>query len=658
MYVNKKVLSRLFIIALVSCFLACQEDENSMRSIITLDAEVVNNSVVLLKALPKSSNFEECGIVWDALPGPDYEDNVFRFFVFQPNIEITAELRNLDMETTYYFRSYSKIGDKIEYGEEKSFVFGGFSPQIERLSPNTAHLGDTILIVGKNFSPISSRMLIQFESLISTIVYASSDTVKCIVPKNLPPESHPVVLKLGNKSTAPILFTLHKPEIIDFSPKSATYLDLIVIEGNNFNKIKSSNKVMFGAVVGEVTAASQSSLTVKVPVQLAENLINITVQVDSQRVEAVGNFSLKTMTVNGINPSSERIGNIVTISGSNFNPSTNYNDVYFDGNKAEVIEASSDILKVIVPNGIYKDYNLNISIKVGSVEEDSFPFTIKNAWIRRADIPAGIFGRLGGQGFTIGGIGYAGLGAGAVSSAYQDFYKFDDVNNSWTRIADYGGGKRYWTTGFVIDNIAYVGTGSATTLGEGTKDFYKYDPQSNSWSRIADFTGGPTTKAIGFSINGKGYLCLPNLEDNFWEYDPALNVWTKKSTLVTSPWGGSKKAVGAFVLNNRAFVLTSLYSIGELYEYDLINDTWIRKNDLAGTSNLPALVSTDSHAYYMVDYTMKEYNLNTDSWQDVDFEPVPTRNDVFFYSIENKIFIGGGRENSYKDFWQCDTSKF
>lgn len=654
-----KLKSIVCMLAMTVCLFGCQEDEQPSALIVTLDPEVVNNTTVTLKALLKTNDSEEYGFVWDGLPDPDDFKNKIAFYNNPPlNTEITANLNNLDLDETYYVRAYSKKGNDITYGDQKSFVFGGLTPEITKLLPNTAHLGDTIQIIGKNFSALPERMVIQFKSLVATIVDASSDTITCIVPSNLSPGSHPVKVKVGNKSSATILFTILHPEIINVTPTTATFLDLVVIQGNNFHKKASNNKVMFGSAQAEIVQASAVSLTVKVPVQLTMSPVTISVQVDSQKVEAEIDFTLLPMSVSTLEPMTERMGNMVTITGSNFNPSTIYNEVLFGLNKAVVVESSSTQLKVVVPNGIYADDHVTVQVKVGGTLEEISPFIIKNAWIRRPDIAAGIFGRWGGKGFVINGKGYAGIGGGAgASSAYQDFYRFDDNLNSWTRVADFGGGKRYWAASFEIDNKAYVGTGSVTTSGEGTNDFYKYDPQNNTWTRIADFPGSPSSRAVGFSINGKGYLCLPTVDNNFWEYDPILNTWTQKETLVTSPWGGSKKAVGAFVLKGRAFVLTSLHSSGELYEYDVNNNAWIRKNDVSATGNLPAVVSTDSHAYYIVDYYAREYDIETDTWSAVDFDPVPSRNDAFFFGIGEKIFIGGGRENSYKDFWECDTSK-
>jgi N-acetylneuraminic acid mutarotase len=629
--------------------------------VITLDPEV-NNSKAVLKGsfLSSLGEVEEYGFVWDALSNPDYSKRVIKFdSPLQKNADITAELYDLDLEQAYYVRAYAKQGSDIFYGAEKSFIFGGLVPEVTSLVPTGAHWGDTIQIIGKNFTTRKDRVSVQFDDMLSNIVAASSDTILCVVPVTLSSTSLSVKVRIGNESSVGTSFSLLKPEIVNFTPESATYQDLLIIKGNNFHSNLTSNKVRFGEVTAEVVKATSSSLTVRVPVDIVASPATISVQVDSQRVYAEHEFRLLPMSVSGIWPTLERIGNIVTISGSNFNPSAASNDVFFGANKADVVEGSKTQLKVRVPNGIYDDHIVTVTVKVSGIEQQGPDlFTIENAWIRKADIYAGKYGRWGAQGFVIDGTGYAGLGAGAgVSSAYQDFYKFDNQNNSWTRVADFGGGKRYWTASFVIDGFAYVGTGSQTMSGEGSNDFYKYDPSNDTWTRVADFPGNPVTRAIGFSVNGKGYLCTPTTENNFWEYDPTDDVWKEKAVLVTSPWGGPKKAVGAFVLANHAYVLTSEYSRGELYEYDFHNDAWIRKNDVSDMGNIPSVVSTQTHAYYIRDYSVLEYNMNSDSWKSVEFDPVPARYDAFSFGIGSAIYIGGGRDNNYSDFWECDTSK-
>ena len=61
--------------------------------------------------------------------------------------------------------------------------------------------------------------------------------------------------------------------------------------------------------------------------------------------------------------------------------------------------------------------------------------------------------------FSIGNKGY--LGGGHVNSGvlitYSDYWEYDPATNTWTQIADYGGGQRYHSSAFTIGNAAYVG---------------------------------------------------------------------------------------------------------------------------------------------------------------------------------------------------------
>jgi hypothetical protein len=461
---------------------------------------------------------------------------------------------------------------------------------------------------------------------------------------------------VGSNLSNSVSFNLHHPSVLNFSPTSATFLDVIEIHGSNFHKNKSSNTVRFGSVKAEIIATKSEMLTVRVPLGITESSAPISVQVDSQRVESTEPFFLLPSTISGIDPSEGGVSTIIKINGANFNPWKDNNEVLFGKNRASVIEASATQLSVVVPTGIYDNRTVAVTVKTVT-QSNQVPFDLTDVWIRKADIPAGRFGRYESQGFALNGIGFAGLGGGAgVASAYQDFYRFDSEENLWFRVADYGGGKRYGTASFVIDDYAFVGTGSVTTAGEGTNDFYKYDKQTNSWTRVADFPGIPTTHAIGFAANGKGYLCLPNIADNFWEYDPSVNVWTQKTTIVASPLGGEKKVVAAFVLQNRAFVVVSQYSRAELYEYDFTGDQWIRKNDIYGVWNKPIIVSNNSHAYHHGDHGTTRYNIADDSWEAISTERVPAGNDAFSFSIGDKIYLGSGK-NDYKSMWECDTSK-
>jgi len=56
---------------------------------------------------------------------------------------------------------------------------------------------------------------------------------------------------------------------------------------------------------------------------------------------------------------------------------------------------------------------------------------------------------------------------------------------------------------FSIGNKGYIGTGYDPSY---KNDFWEYDPTANNWTRKADFLGSARQLAVGFSIGNKGYI--------------------------------------------------------------------------------------------------------------------------------------------------------
>src|SRR5688500_17336312 len=219
----------LFVI-LTSFILGCQEEDNK-SGLVTLDPVVIDNSTVQLhgKFTGSPAAGEELGFVWDGLTNPEYPRSRVTVSTASSGNDLYGELTNLDFGKIYYVRTYRKNGSSIHYGDEKSFTFGGLVPEIAHLVPASAHLGDTVLIVGKNFSADKQRLALQFGSLLSTIISASGDTVKCIVPHHLAAGPHPISIKVGSNLSNSVSFNLHHPSVLNFSPTSATFLDVIEI---------------------------------------------------------------------------------------------------------------------------------------------------------------------------------------------------------------------------------------------------------------------------------------------------------------------------------------------------------------------------------------------------------------------------------------------
>ena len=167
---------------------------------------------------------------------------------------------------------------------------------------------------------------------------------------------------------------------------------------------------------------------------------------------------------------------------------------------------------------IYKNYN-NVFFK------DFYQYDSNTEkWTKIADFPGEA--RYDAIAFSVNGKGYVGLGKGKDDNL-KDFYEYNPNNNTWERIADFPDSRRGAVV-FVIDNIAYVGTGYD---GELKNNFYKYE--SGQWTPIAALpTSEARDNATAYTLNGKAYIVSggygPGVfggTDSIWEYDPATNTW-------------------------------------------------------------------------------------------------------------------------------------
>jgi len=143
--------------------------------------------------------------------------------------------------------------------------------------------------------------------------------------------------------------------------------------------------------------------------------------------------------------------------------------------------------------------------------------------------------------FSINGKGYVCLGAvNATTIASNDLYEYSPTTNTWAAKAPFIGAARAEAISFVIDNIAYVGTGYSTMT---ISDFYSYNPASNTWAAIAPLPGGGRNAGAGFSVCGYGYAGLSGAtHTDFYQYDPTTNVWTAMDSYPGSGYAGTISA--------------------------------------------------------------------------------------------------------------------
>ncbi|MBD0254767.1 MAG: galactose oxidase [Cytophagales bacterium] len=281
-------------------------------------------------------------------------------------------------------------------------------------------------------------------------------------------------------------------------------------------------------------------------------------------------------------------------------------------------------------------------------------------WVQTAEFAGA--GRQLAVSFSIGGKGYCGIGSGEGITALKDFWEFDPAAKTWTRKADFAGAPRSAAIAFSIGNKGYIGTGADNNGGSALtyQDFWEYDPATDKWTKKADFPGGEVYYAACFTIGNKGYVGTGikngTLLYDFYEYDPAADRWTRKADFAGTPVDA---AVG-FSIGNKGYIGLGNRPLGsskEFWEYNPATDQWSRKKDFPGAAMYFATgFALNGRGYVGLGSQggteFWEYNPGSDAWsRAVDFLGGSRENATGFV-IGNKAYVGTGYRGGYlKDVW-------
>lgn len=234
----------------------------------------------------------------------------------------------------------------------------------------------------------------------------------------------------------------------------------------------------------------------------------------------------------------------------------------------------------------------------------------------------------------------------------------NEVLDTWVRRADVGTILKSNGMGFAIENKLYFGSGANGSYT--TNDFWEYNPTSNVWTRKQNL---PIVKSasVGFSIGSKGYVCSGNGQADLWEYDPQLNTWSQKANLS----GAGRSLASAFVIGGIGYVGLGKSNIGDflsdLWAYDQSSNTWVRKADFPGGARYVAVgLTINNKGYFGFGVTASsykkdfwEYNSQLNTWTQKSNCIGSIRQSSSAFAIQNKGYIGLGYINSNKnDFYE------
>ncbi|HXB13444.1 MAG TPA: kelch repeat-containing protein [Bacteroidia bacterium] len=145
--------------------------------------------------------------------------------------------------------------------------------------------------------------------------------------------------------------------------------------------------------------------------------------------------------------------------------------------------------------------------------------SMTDTWKQLANFPGGIRTSL--CAFALNGHGYAGCGWD-YSTTYSDMWKYDTATDTWTSVASFPISVTA-PVSFVLDTLAYAGTGYYVSGGTYYRDFWNYSSTTNKWTSISTLPGAGRWLGVGFSIGSCGYVgtgedSAGDMLQDYWGY--------------------------------------------------------------------------------------------------------------------------------------------
>ncbi len=242
------------------------------------------------------------------------------------------------------------------------------APKITSFTPTTATWGDTVTIIGSNFTGTTSIQFGRTSALSFKVV--SSTSITAVVNTGASGKVSVYVPGGGTDSLAGFTYTTPPaPTITSFTPANAIQDATVIIYGAN---LIGASSVMFGnTAAASYTVVSAKSITATLALGSSGN---VSVTTPSGNTAKAGFTFLPPPAITSFSPTSGATGTTVTITGTNFNTTLANNIVFFGAIQATVTSATTTSLTVAVPIGAtYQPLSVS-DISTGLTAYSSQPF--------------------------------------------------------------------------------------------------------------------------------------------------------------------------------------------------------------------------------------------------------------------------------------------
>jgi hypothetical protein len=171
--------------------------------------------------------------------------------------------------------------------------------------------------------------------------------------------------------------------------------------------------------------------------------------------------------------------------------------------------------------------------------------------------------RAGSNSFIVGGNAYVVFGH-SQNAYLKDVHMLVDTDNgtsAWIEKSNFPGPERAYAVSFVVNDIAYVGTG--THSSDTMNDFWKYYWQTDSWIQVQSLPSSDRDRSTSFVLNNYGFITLGigggNFETETWKYDTENDMWTQIDDYPSTAKSGAVSIVAydtVFIVGGTDFLST------------------------------------------------------------------------------------------------------
>jgi N-acetylneuraminic acid mutarotase len=361
-----------------------------------------------------------------------------------------------------------------------------------------------------------------------------------------------------------------RPVITGFSPSKGAAGIVVNIYGH-FDATMQQLGVNFNGTQAKVNSSSDSEIVVIVPSGVTTGKIMVTVNnlpatTDSDFVVLSGGWTEMAHFTLDPNASTQRWLGIGFAVGSygymgfGTDNGRDYSDLYqYDPASNSWTQKTSlglgleDLVSMVIGNKAY--IGIGESRDLGTNTNQFYQYDpATDGWTRKADFPGPA--RQNAFAFSMGGMGYVGLGYGVATPTYPngnfyDVWQYDPTLDTWTQKANFPANVEFpnYCTAFSPDNKTGYVVGGGDFLSGGTYlnvvIVWRYDPASDSWTQMHNLPSKGMLFPSSMVLNGNAYVLGGSQE--CWMYNQNSDSWTQVAFF------GTRIAGSTFSINGKGY---------------------------------------------------------------------------------------------------------